>query len=284
MKTAALLYVRNDNYKEDERVIVCLTSMLDTFDEVMIVDWNTPEGVEPLLWKLQDRLPKTNRLKHYIISPDNAKALNNHDPEAQACTFVTAINLLLRRCDADWVVVATIDIIAPNRDKFNSFLSTANENTFYTLSRRDFEISNLEDYGFENWKEFRDILDKTSSERRLPAMVTPNDKYSLINCCGDFQLAHKNVWNGIKGYEDEMLYACFQDTNIQKKAILMGYGLEAIYDVPLYHMSHKGMGNDGSSPSKQKYNDAWDWVEFFEKSKNDDNWGFLNIEIEFETI
>jgi hypothetical protein len=24
MKTAALLYVRNDNYKEDERVIVCL--------------------------------------------------------------------------------------------------------------------------------------------------------------------------------------------------------------------------------------------------------------------
>ena len=152
MKTAALLYVRNDNYKEDERVIVCLTSMLDTFDEVMIVDWNTPEGVEPLLWKLQDRLPKTNRLKHYIISPDNAKALNNYDPEAQSCTFVTAINLLLRRCDADWVVVSTIDIIAPNRDKFNSFLSTANENTFYTLSRRDFEISNLEDYGFENWK------------------------------------------------------------------------------------------------------------------------------------
>ena len=44
------------------------------------------------------------------------------------------------------------------------------------------------------------------------------------------------------------------------------------------------MGNDGSSPSKQKYNDAWNWVEFFEESKNDDNWGLKDVEIEFETI
>jgi hypothetical protein len=83
-------------------------------------------------------------------------------------------------------------------------------------------------------------------------MVTPNDKYSLINCCGDFQLAHRNVWNTIKGFEENMIYACFQDTNIQKKAVLNGFDLEAIYDIPLYHMSHKGMGNDGSSPFKTK--------------------------------
>jgi hypothetical protein len=106
----------------------------------------------------------------------------------------------------------------------------------------------------------------------------------LINCCGDFQLAHKDVWNNIRGFEEQMIYACFQDTNIQKKASLMGHGLEAIYDLPLYHMSHKGMGNDGSSPSKQPYNDAWEWVEWFEESKNTDTWGFSNIEIEFETI
>jgi hypothetical protein len=44
------------------------------------------------------------------------------------------------------------------------------------------------------------------------------------------------------------------------------------------------MGNDGSSPSKQTYNDAWDWVEFFEESQNTDNWGFVNVEIEFEIV
>ena len=284
MKTAALLYVRNDNYKEDERVIVCLKSMLDTFDEVFLLDWNSPKDKNPLLWEIEDRLPKTGRLKHIVIPPDAAKVLTNNDPNAQACTQVISTNLMLRRCDADWIVATTIDIIAPNKDKFQEFLSKANKNTFYTVSRRDFEIEELEKHGFEDWKSYRDILDSTSQERRFPAMVTPNDKYSLINCCGDFQLAHRNVWNTIKGFEEQMIYACFQDTNIQKKAVLNGFDLQAVYDLPLYHMSHKGMGNDGSSPSKQTYNDAWDWVEFFEESQNTDNWGFVNVEIEFEIV
>jgi hypothetical protein len=56
-------------------------------------------------------------------------------------------------------------------------------------------------------------------------------------------------------------------------------------------MSHKGMGNDGSSPSKQYYNDAGQWIEYFDKheelghimySYNADTWGYSNVEIEFE--
>ena len=191
---------------------------------------------------------------------------------------------MLRRTDADWIVATTIDIIAPKKETLNNFLNQADKNTFYTLSRRDFEISELEKYGFEKWKEYREILDDKSQPRHFPAMVCPGDKYSLINCCGDFQLAHRDLWYDIKGYEEKMLYACFQDTNIQKKAVLKGYGLEAIYDVPLYHMSHKGMSNDGSSPSKQHYNDVWKWVEYFQTSKNSDTWGFSNVDIEYEVI
>ena len=284
MKTAALLYVRNDGYKENDRVIVCLKSMLDTFDEVFLLDWNSPSEKNPLLWDIKDQLPKTGRIKHMIIPNNVVEILTNYDPKAQVCTQVISFNLMLRRCDADWIVATTIDIIAPNKEKFNKFLSKADKNTFYTISRRDFEIQELENYGFENWKSYRDILDTTSQERRFPAKVTPNDNYSLINCCGDFQLAHKDLWRDIKGFEEKMIYACFQDTNIQKKAVLTGYNLEAVYDLPLYHMSHKGMGNDGSSPSKQHYNDPWDWVEWFEESQNNDNWGFADIEIEYEII
>jgi hypothetical protein len=32
------------------------------------------------------------------------------------------------------------------------------------------------------------------------------------------------------------------------------------------------------------YNDAWDWVEWFEETQNDENWGLKNIEIEYEII
>ena len=282
MKTAALLYVRNDGYKENERVIACLSSMLDTVDEVILLDWNSPEDKKPLLWEIKDKLPQTGRLKHYIIPPSAANALTYEDPDAQVCTQVISTNLMLRRCDADWIVATTIDILAPKREKLLEFLSNADPKTFYTVSRRDFEINDLEQFGFDKWKEYRDHLDTVSQPRYFPAKVTPNDNYSIINCCGDFQMAHKSVWEGIKGYEEEMIYACFQDTNIQKKAVVYGYDLQAIYDLPLYHMSHKGMGNDGSSPSKQKYNDALVWVEWFKESNNTDNWGYKNIEIEYE--
>ncbi len=309
MKTAALIYGRNDGYKEDERLIVHLNSLLDTFDEVLYLDWNSPDHKGSLLENIRNQINKTNRLKHYVIPESIVKEItsNIHEgnplalkpfnpdfttrgiPQAQACIATICYNILLRRTDADWVVCTTNDIIAPKKENLNNFLNKANKNTFYTLSRRDFDIKDLQNYGFNNWEKYRDILDKTSQARHyvpgVPAKVTQNDNWSLINCCGDFQLAHRDVWKSIQGFEENMVYACYADTNIQKKAVLKGYGLEAIFDVPLYHMSHIGMGNTpGVSPSKQVYNDKWKWVENFNYSENNENWGFNNIEIEYETI
>ena len=281
-KTAILLGCRNDGYKEDERIITCLTSMIETFDEVWFCDWNTPIGKKPLLWELQDQIPKTGKIRHFVIEEHIAKILSNFNPDVSPFNGVISQNLMLRRCTADWITCSTMDIIAPKKEYLTSFLSKADKNTFYSVSRRDVEYSDLEKLGFDKWREFRDKLDIESQPRYSPAQVTPNDRYSLINCCGDFQLAHKDVWNSIKGFEEKMIYSCFNDTNVQKKAVLNRYNIEAYYDLPLYHLSHTGMGNDGSSPSKQHYNDAWEWVENFTQSQNQDNWGLSDVDIEYE--
>jgi len=283
-KTAILLGCRNDGYKEDERVIVCLTSMVETFDEVWFCDWNSPAENGPLLWKLKDKIPQVGKIRHFIIDEQTAKILTNYNPNVSPFNGVISQNIMLRRCTADWVVCSTMDIVAPKKQHLDDFISKANKNTFYTVSRRDIEYGDLENMGFDNWRQFRNKLDVESQPRYYPTKVTPNDNYSLINCCGDFQLTHKNVWDKIKGYEEKMIYACFNDTNVQKKAVLNGYGLEAIYDLPLYHLSHRGMGNDGSSPSKQIYNNAWDWVEWFTESQNNNDWGLGETEIEFEVF
>lgn len=284
MKTAALIYGRNDGYKEDERLVVHINSLLHTFDEVLYLDWNSPDDKGSVLWKIKDKINKTGRLKHYIIPESIVSQITKDTPEIQACVATLCYNILIKRCSADWIVCTTNDIIPPKKEILNKFITQADQNTFYTLSRRDFDYKEIEKFGFSKWEKYRDYLDTISKERRFPIKVTPNDKYSLINCCGDFQLAHKNIWHKIKGFEEGMIYACFSDTNVQKKAVLNGFNLEAIYDIPLYHMSHKGMGNDGSSPSKQKYNDSWDWVENFQESLNGDDWGFSGIEIEYEVI
>jgi len=283
-KTAILLGCRNDGYKENERIITCLTSMVETFDEVWFCDWNSPSNKQPLLWELRDKIPQTGKIRHFVIDENTASILTNHNPNVSPFNGVISQNIMLRRCDADWIVCSTMDIVAPKKEYFDEFITKADKNTFYSISRRDVEYSDLEKMGFENWRTFRDKMDVESQPRIFPAQVTPNDKYSLINCCGDFQLAHRNVWNGIKGFEEQMIYSCFNDTNVQKKAVLNNFNLTAHFDLPLYHLSHTGMGNDGSSPSKQHYNDPYDWVEFFDETQNDDNWGLGNVEIEFEII
>jgi hypothetical protein len=283
-KTAILLGCRNDGYKEDERIITCLTSMVETFDEVWFCDWNTPSGKLPLLWELKDKIPQIGKIRHFIIDEQTASILTNHNPNVSPFNGVIPQNIMLQRCEADWIVCSTMDIIAPKKEYLNNFISKADKNTFYSVSRRDVEYSDLGNMGFENWRTFRDLMDSTSKPRYFHAQVTPNDKYSLINCCGDFQLAHKSIWKKIKGFEEQMIYACFNDTNVQKKAVLNGFNLQAYFDLPLYHLSHTGMGNDGSSPSKQHYNDPWEWVEFFNESQNSDDWGLINVDIEYETI
>jgi len=289
-KTACVVFGRNDGYKEAERFVIHLTTLLETFDEVIYVDWNSP--THSFLYEVIDQIPKTGRLKHFAIPPEYADMLTMNDPQAQVCNTVISFNLGIRRTDAEWIVVSTTDVIPPRKEVLQDFISKAKKTDFYTFSRRDIEyddvIANL-----DRLDDYRKELDQTTEPRYFPTRVTPNDIWSIFNCCGDFQLAHKNVWFKIRGYEEPMLYACFVDTNVQKKAALYGFNLIPIYDIPLYHMSHKGMGSEGGSPSKQFYNDAMYWVEYFDAytkydhkmySRNADTWGFSNVEIEYETI
>jgi len=291
MKTTFILYSRNDGYKEKERFLIHLKTILETFDEIIYVDWNS--DTHSFLYEIIDDLPKTGRIKHFIITPYYHDILTSNDPDVQKCNNVLSVNLALRRTDADWICIGNIDIIPPTKEELKDFLDKANPNTFYTFSRREIDYDQVI-LNKDNLDDYRKHLNKTIKPRHFPAMVTPNDHYSLINCCGDFQLAHKNIWYTIKGLEEQMIYSCFVDTNVQKKAVLNGFNLAPVYDVPVYHMNHKtnrvpqggdiNTLHDKENTRPPKFNDAWAWVEYFQQSKNDENWGLGNTEIEFEII
>jgi len=298
-KTAVIIFGRNDGYKEKERFAIHLTTMLETFDEVIYVDWNS--STFSFLYEVLDLIPKTNKLKHFVIPPEYAYMMTGNNEDAQACNSVLAFNIGLRRTDAEWVVLSTTDIIPPSKEKLNNFIRNANKNSMYTFSRREVEYDDVIQ-NVNNLNKYREYLDKISQSRFYPTKVTPNDNYSIFNCCGDFQLAHKNLWFKIRGYEEQMLYSCFSDTNTQKKTVLYGFNLIPVYDIPLYHMSHKNHLPQGGDIENlhnvaitkfPKYNDALEWIEYFDKyhmydhimfSRNADTWGFSNIEIEYEVF
>jgi hypothetical protein len=292
MKLGVVVVNRNDGYKDYERGLIHFKSMLETFDEVNYIDWNSPNG--SFLWDIIDDLPKTGKIKHYIMTPEIVKQLIPY-PDASKCNETLSRNIAIRRSDADWIVSTSIDIIPPKREDLISKINQLNKNTFYTLSRRELPLSTVEKYTVEQWKEMREEVYYTAPERHFPAMITYNDRYSLINCCGDFQMAHKDVWFKIKGFEENMIYALFSDSNVQKKAVLGGCGLEVIYSPPVFHIEHKPYSlnekgerikstNFHSKSTVNTNNDLYRFMDGFTQTENTDDWGLGNIEIEFEVI
>ncbi len=294
MKIGVVVVNRNDGYKDFERGLIHFKSMLDTFDEVTYIDWNSPSG--SFLWEIKDQLPQTGKIKHFIIPQEIVSQIIT-DPNAQKCNETLSRNIGIRRSNADWIVSTNIDIITPKREDLLSTIKNLNNNTFYTVSRREGPKDIIYKYPHTEWEKIREELYQIIPERHFPAMVTPNDRYSLINCCGDFQLASREVWHKIKGFEENMIYACFADSNVQKKAVLNGFGLEVLYNPPLFHMEHgayytkedgtrvSDSENKGSFQGDSKaYNSAWDWVETFNSSYNSEEWGWGNIDIEFEVF
>ena len=93
MKIASVVVNRNDGYKDFERGLIHFKSMLDTFDEVNYIDWNSPKG--SFLWEIEDQLPKTKKIKHFVIPPEIVSQLIQH-PNAQQCNEGLSRNIGIR--------------------------------------------------------------------------------------------------------------------------------------------------------------------------------------------
>ena len=291
MKITAVIVSRNDNYGGmlNERATYCFNSAIDTYDEVIYVDWNSP--THSLLYDIKDNINFRGNLKHIVITPEIASILTGHDPNAQKCCEVLARNIGLRRATGDWIVSTNIDIIHPKKDSIHNLVKELSPETFYTISRRhtDWEIINKffddgEDYlGIEpSWMNLRQHLIETSEERHFKESTVQGDDYSIINCCGDYQIASREVWNEIRGFEEELIYSLFADTNVQKKAVMHGFGLKALYNPALFHIEHGKGGGGFLDGINKNTNSHYRAITSQNKTENTESWGFGNTEIEFE--
>ena len=293
MKISAVIVSRNDNYGGhlNERAIYAINSAIETYDEVFYIDWNSE--TYSMLYDIKEDLQLKGNLKHITVTPSIASALTNYDPQAQKCCEVLARNIGIRRATGDYIVSTNIDIIQPKREDIVKLIEEkGTENFMTTVSRREVEWEYIKefqggDYNFANWSAFRDDAYKTSVPRNKLESTTPGDEYSIINCCGDFQLAPKEVWHTIKGFEEELIYPLYADTNVQKKAKLYGYNLTGQFTPPLFHINHgsKGWGGGGFADGINKTaNDITRAITDQQESRNSEQWGFSNIEIEYETF
>ena len=276
MKKSVILTSRNDNYGGNlhQRTTMAISSLIENHDEVIFVDWKTKNG-EGVISSIKYKLPHTKKLKCIQVSN---KFLSEKYPHIANYTIIESIgrNIAIRRAENDYIVSTNIDIISTPLD--NSIL---NERIFYTVPRRD--VDENFHLGFQSYEElYNTIWNNRDSYRQKDRIDKEEDKWSLINCCGDYQIGHKNVWNQMKGFEESILFGCGIDTNVMKKA--SWYSSIEVLDHYIFHLNHGKNGDRDEDELVPPMSDQNSIIRDFTETTNSDNWGMFNEDLPIELI
>lgn len=264
---SAVICSKNDSKDNNLRMTLALKNMINLYDEIIIVDYGSEI---PLHKTLIDLLPKTNKLRCINVSQDLTQRFNPDNPTS--FMEVWARNIGICRATSDFIVSTNQDVII---DRPNII----NEDTMYTVARYCVPESHLQSISNQtNYLEFLKNIKgqfekhpNSTDEQGRPTW-DPGDIWSLVVSCGDFQIAHKNIWNKIKGFEETMIHRGYADSNIMRKASKF-FKIQRM-DIDIFHLDHPA-----NTSYHYQVNDRMKYVNNFDETTNSDTWGFSDIEI-----
>jgi hypothetical protein len=290
MRLSAVVIGRNDNYggRLNERATYCLNTLLDTFDEVVYVDWNS--SGKPLTDEISITV-NPERLKVIVVPAAKCQELLGEKyATAQKCCAVYARNIGVRRATGDVIVSTNIDIIPPRREYLDVLLKEhLGPNDLITVTRTDVNIDQLHDFFNQNGKSYQKLRDfmpvfygVNSIHHKIMSPILEVNKQifdmaakqnkaveaaSVICAPGDFQIAHRTTYYTIKGFDEALYKRGCDDTNLQFKVIMAGGTVKGTTFPPVYHINHL-RNDEATTPSN-------DGVVFRE---NPETWGFSDID------
>ena len=269
---------RNDNYggRLAERAAYALNSCIISYDEVIYVDWNS-RG-ETLHSVIKDNLLHTGKLRCITVTPEEHKMFTQHYPGAQHCSEVLGRNVGLRRLTTDFMASTNIDEINPPRRFLDSF---TDKNKFITVARRGTSLEHVQAIGSPNM--ISALREQMLGIAYNQSWAVTREPYSMVEWCGDLQMANKDIWYSIKGYEESQLGVGVHDSFIQRKAKEAGYIIEANYEIPLWHLDHNKISDYKDEPSCVAESNACLYGNYI-GSNNPETWGFSGFWFKEETI
>jgi len=276
MKSSVILSSRNDNYGGNlhKRTTMSLTSLIETHDEVVFVDWKTVNG-EGVISNIKNNLPHSKKLKWVQVPKE---LLKSKYPSIANYSMIESIgrNVGIRRTEHEIIVSTNIDIVSTPLN-----FGTLDMNTFYTVPRRDVDESfhlSFDDYQ-SLYSHLYSNKDSFTPKERIK---TSSDEWSLINCCGDYQIGHRDTWFNIKGFEESILFGCGIDTNVMKKASY--YSQIEVLDHYVFHLNHGKSAIRDEDEQLPPMSDQNSIIKDFTDTTNPDNWGMSDYDLPTEII
>jgi hypothetical protein len=253
---------------------MALTSLIEHHDEVVFVDWKTING-EGVISNIKKNLPHSKKLK-WIQVPKNL--LKSNYPSIADYSMIESIgrNVGIRRTENEIIISTNIDIISTPLD-----FSKLDIGSFYTVPRRDVEESfHLSFNDYESL--YSHLISNKDSFTAKERISSSDDEWSLINCCGDYQIGHKDTWFKMKGFEESVLFGCGIDTNVMKKASF--YSEIKVLDHYIFHLNHGKNAERDEDESVPPMSDQKSIIKNFTESTNPDNWGMFHEDLPIEII
>lgn len=280
MTIGAVVISRNDGYGGDtaQKAIRCLTSLIHALDEVIYVDWNSPGDVS-LMQAMRPSLPRTGKLRAIQITEARHRDIVGADEDVQKCVEVLARNIGIRRLSTDYIISANADVMCLDRASIESQI--INNRTFHCVARREtpFRVVLEAEDPAQFLRDNIAMFGQHGDGSPLGAV----DRWSLINCPGDFQIAHRDVWHAIRAFEEHMIRRGYADSNVQRKADFYGFDLKLVRDIPVFHFQHYAdTGSCGGAFGG--WNDRLSSIEEFAGTRNSEAWGMRDIELKEEVI
>jgi|TARA_B110000914_G_C15423770_1_gene427873 hypothetical protein len=285
MTISAVICGRNDNYGGHliERATYSINSLLETFDEVVYVDWNTEQGKKILTDELD--IKDRSKLKVFTISPDKVMELIKGEQVPPMCEVLSR-NIGIRRAIGDIIVSTNIDIIAPSREQLDIVTSKLRQMEMITVIRKDLELSEVNKVFGNTHLENENVpiifgVDSIRTKLMSPFVEITKNKLeqfpeknhhtlsSVICGCGDFQIAHRETWYKIRGFEESMKKRQYADTTVQYKVLMQNGIVRGSNFPPIYHLEHERDNSESILNS----------IEMVKTTLNEETWGFSHEDI-----
>ena len=288
-------YGRNDNYsynlvKRTALAFNCLAEVLTNEDEILFVDYNTPDHLPTLPESIWDTLTeKALKLVKVIRISAAIHELIKGDSPLRILENVSR-NAAIVRSDPKnhWILSTNPDVLLVISSNWENLpeLLTGVKDSFYEMPRMDIPESVWSSLNRSDPKaNIRTLRDWLISHRAAVAETSPDwqfQKYILFDAPGDFQLAPREYFFRMRGFDESMNKYLHSDSNLAKRMWLLNGGRtdHLLGKLWVLHQDHYLSGEWAKSATGIVHNDLAVHVRQQNKIEaNAANWGLQDAQL-----
>ena len=292
---SVVIYGRNDNYgfhlnKRTAGGLNCLAEILTKEDEILFVDYNTPDHLPTLPEFIWDTLtPKALELIRVIrISSDIHRQVKGDSPLPILENISRNAAITRSNPENHWILSTNPDVIFVLASKWANLneLLKNRPDSFYEMPRFDIPesvwLSLNRSEPKANAQKLRDWL---TTHGAAVAETCPDyrfQKFLLFDAPGDFQLAPRSYYFRLRGFDESMNKYLHSDSNLAKRMwLLNGEQTDHLLeDLWVLHQDHYLSGEWAKNVTEISHNNLHRKVVNQKQIEaNDGTWGLQRMSI-----